>query len=367
MSRAVTADHVLFDECILFFRPKEIRIQDEEQLYGYLLLDFSLTEVLQFEHFTIEPSNQVSLPGVYGAFISRVKLPKWFEWGHNSHLFTIGLASVISFVTGRPVKAPRDGYTLRKNLDHKTLSELAIQFPILTAGPGAHDTQLSNEGTSRLINNLTEMINLIYSMPHDLYKSIMQSIRLVQLAHLNKREDFGLSYYLLVSSIEPVATKAIKRKKVVKENPIKKEWKELAKTNEEFSSLLIKYQDELSKNKYLGIRFVEFIMQYCPPVEWFELEHPYENRNKFMSDFSGDNQDWDTEKKEDERYPDDLSDIEIKNILSDVYKHRSNYTHEGKNPPHRYPNNWSRFFENERIIEAVNGDFYFCVIMLTNL
>ncbi|MBT2603950.1 hypothetical protein J7E55_13155 [Bacillus sp. ISL-53] len=367
MSRAVSGDHVLFDECIPMFRPEKIKVYEEgNELYGYLLLDFELTESLHFEYFIIEPTKKVMLPGAYKAFISRVKLPKWFEWDHNSHLFTIGLASVISFVSGRPVKSPRDGYTSRKELDQRTLSELAIQFPILSAGPGAHDTRLSNESYTKLKEKLHEILILLYSVPYELYKTVMQSIRLVQLAQLNKRDDFGLGYYLLVSAVEPIATEAIKRKKVVSKNQIKEEWKDIAKKDEEFNDLLEKYQQELSKNRYIGKRFVEFIMHYCPPAQWFDLKHPHENMTEYVGDLTGQSQDWVTKKQWYEIYPDDLSDDQIRAILSDVYVHRSKFTHEGKNPPHRHPNSSNRFFEEERIIEYVKGDHRYKEILLPN-
>ncbi|MFF5400938.1 hypothetical protein ACFY5J_27050 [Peribacillus butanolivorans] len=367
MSRAVSGDHVLFEECIPMFRPEKIKVYEEgNDLYGYLLLDFELTESLHFEYFIIESTKVVILPGEYKAFISRVKLPKWFEWEHDSYLFTIGLASVISFVSGRPVKSPRDGYTSSEELDQQTLSELAIKFPIISSGTGTHDIRLSNDSHSKLKENLHEIMILLYSVPYELYKTVMQSIRLVHLAHLNKREDFGLGYYLLVSAVEPIATEAIKRKKVAGKNQLKKEWKEIAKTDEVFRDLLEKYQNELSKNRYIGTRFVEFIMNYCPPTQWFDLKHPRENLMEYIGEISGRSQDSNIKKKWYEIYPDDLSDVEIRAILSDVYVHRSKFTHEGKNPPHRRPNSSNRFFDKEFIDEYVDGEYRYNEIVLPN-
>ncbi|KUO71006.1 MAG: hypothetical protein APF77_15005 [Clostridia bacterium BRH_c25] len=138
MSRAVTADHVMFNECIPVFRSEKMEVKTESNdRYGYLLLDFSLEQSIDFSHFSIKPTIEVTLPGAYSAFIAQVVLPNWFEeFDSNTHLFTIALSAIISFVSGRPIKAPRDGYMRWRQLDNCALNTLAIQHPVLTAGPG---------------------------------------------------------------------------------------------------------------------------------------------------------------------------------------------------------------------------------------
>ncbi|KIL38000.1 hypothetical protein SD70_29310 [Gordoniibacillus kamchatkensis] len=355
MSRAVTADHVMFNECIPMFRPDnlETKTQREEQV-GYLFLDFSLQQPLEFTYFSIQPTIEVRLPGAYAAFVAPVILPKWFEMHHNVHLFSIALSAVISFVTGRPIKAPRDGYASRRQqLDEYTLSELAVQHPILTAGPGAHDIRLSQVTFEKISSQLKESIQLLFDLPYDLYIKTMQSIRLVHLAHLIKREDFGLGYYLLISAMEPIATSAIKRKAVAPQHTLHDQWKEIAKTNSEFEPLFKAYQQEVGKNKHIGKRFVEFVMKYCPPDQWGELEHPQENSMSYSSEIIGDAHDWSwvTKKRWYEIYPEDLTEEEIRKLLTDCYDHRSRFTHEGKNPPHRTPDSHNRFFDKETVVD----------------
>ena len=47
-----------------------------------------------------------------------------------------------------------------------------------------------------------------------------------------------------------------------------------------------------------------------------------------------------------EKYPKDLTNKEIENILSDVYVHRSCFVHRGEQPPHIDPNpRLNRFFQ----------------------
>jgi hypothetical protein len=368
MSRAVTADHVLFNECIPMFRPREIKIYEEQKSkMGYLLLDFRLTEGMDFEYFKIEPTFEIRLPGAYAGFVAPVHLPKWFEWNHNAHLFTIALAAVFSFASRRPIKAPRDGYTSRREeIDGSSLEELAIQFPVLTAGPGAHDTSLSRETIMKLYENLQETVKVLYNISYELYENAMQSIRLVHLSHLNKRDDFGLAYYLLVSSIEPIATKVVRRNKVVFKHPKEEEWKELAKENIEIQELLRLYKDERGKSQYIGKRFVEFIMKYCPPQQWVDLEHPRENLSSYLEELTGRKDDWYLKKQWHEKYPEDFTDDEIRKLLKDLYDHRSNFTHEGKNPPHQNPESHNRFFDTQTMVTEKNDDYTFEEITLPN-
>lgn len=346
--RAVTADHVMFNECIPMFRPEKIQINEEgNQIIGYLLLDFFLTETLNFSYFSIQPSIEVKLPGAYSAFVTPVILPKWFEGYHNAHLFTIGLASVVSFVTGRPVKAPRDGYTsYREQLDELSLGELAVQFPILTAGPGSHLTNISSEATVKIFESLNDFIEMLFELPFSEYKKVMQSIRLVHLAHNNTREDFALSYYLLVSSIETVAQIATKVRDFKKKHENEDDWKRLAKESAAVEQLFSAYKEANSKNKFLNERFVQFIKDYCPYERWELLEHPYEDYDRYISDITDHSQKSNiAEKHWFEKYPSDLSEEYLEQIIKDMYKHRSKFTHQGVNPPHRDQNSFNKFFE----------------------
>ncbi len=368
MSRAVTSDHVLFNECIPIFRPKEIKVNEiGNTTIGYLLLDFRLDEELDFEYFKIDPTYEVRLSGAYASFIAPVHLPKWFEWEHNTHLFTIALASVFSFATRRPVKAPSDGYISRRaNLDESSLNELAIQFPVLTAGPGAHETSISKETLNRMYEKLKETFKMLYGIPYEFYENSMQSIRLVHLSHLNKRDDFGLAYYLLVSSMETIAKKAVKRKKFVIKHPKEDKWKEMAKTNKDIEDLLRLYKEERGKSQFLSKRVVEFIMKYCPPEQWLDLEHPRANMASYIEELTGRKEDWYVQKQWYEKYPQDFTEDEIRKILNDLYVHRSKFTHEGKNPPHQNPDSSNRFFDIQTLVTEKKDEYIIEEITLPN-
>ncbi|TKI87282.1 hypothetical protein FC699_29505 [Bacillus wiedmannii] len=350
--RAVTGDHIIFNECIEAFRPGKLPIKiEEKQLVGYLLLDFRLNQELEFEHFTIKPSIEVYHKGAYSSFVAPVVLKRTHEF-YSPHLFITALSAITSFIFGRPVKAPRDGYLIgEKELDENSLYEIAIQYPILTAGPGCHSTIIHKDELNELYNELKKVIAFLYDAPFEDYKKFMRSIRLVHLAFLNQREDFALGYYLLVSAIEPFLEKAIKDREVISKHPLVEEWKSIAETNESVKELFKEYRRASSMNKYIRKRFVEFIMKYCPPSQWDKLKHPFEEIALQSAELTGEKNDWITKKQWYEIYPEDLTEEEIRDILSDAYKHRSQFTHQGKNPPHKNPNSFNRFFEKEIIIK----------------
>ncbi|CAI6231780.1 hypothetical protein EQZ01_02975 [Bacillus subtilis] len=351
--RAVISDQILFNECISTFRPQKIDIKEDQEYIGYLLLDFHLNETLNFRHFSIEPSIKVEVSWIRSAFISPVKLPKWFEWTDHPHLFSIALAAVFSFASGRPVKAPRDLITLSstEQLDETSRKDIAVQFPVVTAGTGAHNVNISSMELNDLYKNLQETIDILFNLSYKQYTLAMQTIRLVHLAHMNKRDDFGLAYYLLVSSLETFSTAAIKKSRVSPNtNPDEEKWKRISEENNgDFAELFNEYIAMKKKDKLIGKRFIEFILEYCPPKEWNKLKHPNERMEESLEEQFGYKR-REVKKHWSEKYPEDLTDDEIRKLLKDLYTYRSNFTHRGENPPYRDTDDKiNKFFLEETI------------------
>lgn len=368
MSRAVTADHVLFDECIgAFRREKEYRdsFLDGDSC-SYVMTAFELNQGWNLGSRTVRPSTRVILPGAYFAFISKVDNPKWVGT-HNSHLFGIALSSIISFVTGKTCKSTRDDCLCRREqLSEHDIHQLALINPVLTAGPGAMHTNLSLERQTALEAQIEALIKMLNAVDYKIYRTVMQSIRLVHLALANKREDFGLGYLLVVSAIESVAQKAIKRDKVKEKHPEEKVWKQKAKGDEEFSKLLQAYLDARGKQEYLKERYIEFILKYAPPNIWDEcVPHPMQDIAEYVKEVSPSHDiDHIVRRNWFEKYPNDLKESEIRDILTDSYTHRSCFIHRGEQPPHTDPSpSFNRFFQEYReysdfnIIEKILPNF----------
>lgn len=371
MFRPVSADHVLFKECIPAFRPLDFakpacnRKQGLEN--GYLLLSFELTQELALEHFVIQPTHTVDFPGGRAAFVAPVTLPPWLE-GHYAHLFTTALSVVVSFATGRPASSPRDSYLSGSTLSERDLTALGVQFPVLIAGPGAHHQKLSQETTTAFHQAIAEIVSLLFKLPYKRYEQVLRAIRLVQLAHLNRKLDFALAYFLFISAIECVAALAIKRD-VVKDRPSEEQvWRQIAESEEDVKELLEAYRELRGQNKYLGRRFVEFILKYCPVSSWDQMPHPFGTIISHLGETTeGIDISWVTRKQWYEVYPSDLpldlpegSPLElqkytIRKILSDAYDHRSRFAHEGRTPPHQTPVSHNKYFDIDFLYNSRAG------------
>ncbi len=359
MSRAVTADHILFDECIDAFR-REVgnsRTFFQGDSFSFLLTPFELNDEWNLGICKVSPSIRVVLPGAYSAFISKVENPDWVGT-HNSHLFGVALAAVVSFVTLKPCKSTRDDYLCRNSdLTESDIQQLAIQHPILTAGPGAMHSSITKNKQCKLRDEIHELINKLMSVEYKTYRVLMQSIRLLQLSISSKRDDFGLAYLLAVSSIESIAQKAIKRTKVRKKHPSETIWKEKAEQDQDFAELLNEYLVSRGKNEYLRERFVLFLKQFAPAEKWLDyVEHPMQDMAEQIKEVSHTHDiDHLIEKNWFEKYPEDLQKEEIEAILSDVYVHRSCFVHRGEQPPHTDPSpSMNRFFQEIREYDGYN-------------
>src|SRR5207237_9663792 len=115
-------------------------------------------------------------------------------------------ARIVSSI-GRPVRAQRTASPTGRS----DAADLAIHFPVLSAGPGAHHTSLTAAELARYQDALTDIVGSLKNLKADLCAGVLNAIRLVQLANNNVRDDFGLAYFLLISAIEFVATDAIGR------------------------------------------------------------------------------------------------------------------------------------------------------------
>ncbi|UPQ77470.1 hypothetical protein [Chryseobacterium nepalense] len=126
-----------------------------------------------------------------------------------SDLLPHALCAILSITTSHPFKSPRSHpvpfYTSFPKLEERALVTYGLTYPVLSAGPGTLRIEMDEREELSLASNIREIISLLKTIKYDVYRKFMQNARLVQLSLINKREDFGLSYQLLVSSIESVA------------------------------------------------------------------------------------------------------------------------------------------------------------------
>ncbi len=361
--RAVTADHVLFDEAILAFRPRKAPkshadsdLKGQVPLTTYLLLDFALAADIVCGNFRLRPTTQIVLPGAHAAFIAPLDLPPHLD-RDSGHPFGIAVSCLVSFATGRPTHAPRDPYFLGRELDSQSTAVLALKFPVLVAGPGAHESMLSGQTLNAFARRIQEVDALLRALPWSEFARIIRAMRLVQLAHNVFRDDFALAYYLLVSAIETIARRAISRREVAERHDQEDKWEQAAIQDPVVSAVLRAYRYERGKNQYLRKRFVKYVLRYCPPREWLRLEHPLADIKAHLDTLGHTGSTNHLVRKHwFELYPEDLPEPLIEGILGNLYTYRSIFTHEGKAPPHRNPISYNRYFDEELEFDEDSGE-----------
>ncbi len=349
MSRAVTADHVLFNECIEVFRYVDDRngTFNHGKSKSYLLTSFEIPEMWQLPHCTVNPSKRVSLPREFTAFVSCIDNPDWVG-SINSHLYGLALASIFSFASGKVCKSTRDDYlNNRDELNDEALLYLALHHPVPIAGPGNVGSNLSSQRLKEFHRRIFELITRLEKLPQAKYEIMMRAIRLVHLSISNKRDDFGLGYLLIVSAIESIAQHAVKRDKVKEAHPSEDIWSQKAKEDDAFDELLTAYRESRGQNKYLKARYIEFVIKFAPVKDWEQLvPPPFMERAGYIEESSPQHRlDHVLRRNPWEKFPVDLSIEKIHEILSNSYKHRSLFVHQGIQPPHMEPIPSGRFFQ----------------------
>lgn len=356
--RAVTSDHINFEECIEVFRPKNADSinQSHNSNIMYLLFDFSFEEEINFSQFSIRPPKKINLGIFKEAYISELLISDSSYEIREMHLVAYGLAAILSSVIRRPVQAPKNNYIKNKKfekLSEEEKLELAMNLPVLSAGPGTQPKELTQEQFDNFKVDSGEILKKLFNSAYKEYEDFMRAIRLLHLAQLNKKEDLGLSYYLTISAIETIATKAISEKKFKEKPEAKQKWKAKADKDPEFKELINLYKKARGKNKYLKERFIKFIFDYFPPERWEEIDHPLEHFKNHGDRFL-----WVTEKNFAEKYSSDLTSEELEKIINDMYSNRSKYTHKGKTPEYHSPDSIFKMFENMVVLteDPVRGD-----------
>lgn len=243
--------------------------------------------------FTIYPTKNIRLTDNYVGFINFIDNPQWVTNRPPPHRFGILLASLLAFVTKRPVKnSLKENYDLL-NINENKIIELALAYPIrIPADTYRYELQDGEEHIYK--QELEELVKKIILLPEDTYTFIVETIRIIELSINIKSEDFGLAYSLLIQAIESVAQEKFPQKK--KDN----------------------------KTYYINKKFKDFIEEYCPVTEWDNLLHL---NNVFQ-----------LPEPLKPILPSALTPYEYDLSIRLTYKLRCNFVHKGQQPPHCSPN-----------------------------
>jgi hypothetical protein len=341
-------DHIIFEECIAsmfnYLSGTSRCGPDAKIRRGCVLLDFRLKTTLVFCDIRVLPSVEIQLKGPYRAFVSPIefgRLDPFFDGVRES----IAVSTVLAFATQHVVRAPR-GFLFTSRERASQLDEIAIHFPVLTAGPGCNVYELEESREGKFSQDFEKTFGALQQASSSDFAFILRVLRLLQLANENLRSDFSLAYALLVASIESVAQKAVSRKHLRETHPSEEKWQERSRSDPEFSELYRAYKEQRGRNQYLKARFVEFVMEYCPIGKWSDLEHPASELAEYLESVTGRQQDnWIMDTPWYEARPEGLTDEQARAILAEVYGYRSMFIHQGAPPPNRDPASSNHFFE----------------------
>ncbi|MEC4239269.1 hypothetical protein [Pseudomonas sp. DSV-1] len=350
MSRQVTDDHILFDECIEAFRPKHSfgHFEPSACNQAYLLTDFDLSNEWKLPHCTIHPAVTMDLPGPYCAFICRMDMHETPAF-NTAHFYSIALSSIITFATGRLCKPIRKAFLCPApdGLTDEELEIASLSHPVLHAGTGSTHTFLAETTQQKHCKTVESIVLKLSTLPYKQYIIAMQAIRLTYLSLSNKRDDFGLAYLLIISAIESVAQHAFPIKKQTRRNPKEALWSKLTEGNEDLTELLQQYKEARNHKSLIKEQYLEFINTFAPPSTWSSLvRHPFQHTDEYSIgrglNLTGSH----TRKRGWEIYPEDLTTEQIQEVLGKSYTHRSCFIHRGEQPPHQNPQAFSPYFQN---------------------
>ena len=367
--RQFTNDDNQFKDGILAFDKRtEVKLykihqtSNDKRIYSYLILDFQLTKDIHFKDFTIEQSIEVDIDittttgqAVKKAYVSPVKMPKRVNY-INSHYFTLGLSAICSFAFERPVFSAKNDYYNRFEIANQfELKEIGVEFPRTIGGPGAKGFRVHKEIIDIWETRLIEIVNLLdiltstESQEYEVsYENLMQSFRLIQLAHINKKEDFDLGYSFLIAGIEPISQIAVDKIDFSIKPKLYNEWKKLSKTSDVAKGLFEEYLkvktyvDSEVDNRDLTKRFVKFLITYTENSDWDDVFY-----NELISEGPNYRALYPNEiSVVPELTPNKLTEEEFSKIIKNTYTLRSKFFHMGQPLPHKSPSNSSnnRFF-----------------------
>lgn len=372
--RVLTQDYNLFQEAIFAYN-KHLAVREngfmkmhetssEKRLYGYLLFEFELAMDLEFTDFTILKSFVVDL-GIENsigqklrkAFVSPVLMPTYVNY-HHSHLFTLALSSICSFAFERPVFSTNNDFYNRFELSTELeLKEIGSEFPQTVLGNPQSIHRPHKEIVKLWKERLDEIIKLVdFSIENNEllnYEGLLQSFRLIQLGHQNKKNDFDLAFSLLIAGIESISQVAIPQMCYNKQHESYNKWKKESRKSESLKLLLDEYRkfkeyvDNNIKHRDLTKRFVKFIHTYCPTNKWSEvlyrdlINEGLDVREKYKNEIS----------TFPEMVPENLTYAELNKIIKQTYQFRSKFLHTGKPTPHTFPNNSF----NERYFQVIDN------------
>lgn len=351
--RPVAADQVRFIESLEAYRPGSVehRFRGHRDLStgrAYLLASFCLTVPVTTTRFSVGPATQVVLPSPRNAFIVPVDLQVEDPGIGTAQRAAEAVAAIMSVAYDRPFVSPRDPlWTNSSQLTEDNLRSLAVQYNVITAGPGYQMPQLSTDYETSLAKSAAGLADTLDHLADTEFVQILQAIRLHHLGLVTRRMDFELGFALVVASLEAMAQIAIDRVETasLRYTDVELQIKEFCEA--QGGDVGGWFKQKVRDQAKLKARYLEYIFRYAPVDRWSEVRHPLHDMIEYMNSARGETTDpnafplrgWD------ETYPNELDESTLRAIMGKTYDDRSGFIHSGARSTHDQPNPHSRFFE----------------------
>jgi hypothetical protein len=329
-----------------------------------------LPHSIRVRDFVIGPSIEVDLiPSTprsgYRAYITPVVMPEGM-WQGTTHALTTALAAIFSFVFGRPCKAIEhrewtSSLPEQLSLDQKIA--IGLNYPVRIMGYFRRQP-IELSLVPAMAEELADLVSLLDRLSDDDYAVVMRAMRGFQHALNNYETDYGLAYYLLVSSIEIAAQKA---ESTQPDKLTKDIWMPVFEVSSEFNDAYVYWNSTLNVRSATK-KFNNFLDHFCPIEIWenFGLDFLNEKINeRMLLRPEAIDEEWhlrNTIRFTLSDHPKSLTQKQKKRLIEDTYKYRSKYVHEGQTPSGKDIDG-ERFFKRITIYNQSKNEYEETLIM----
>ena len=334
-----TSGILSFDECELALRDDLFDIKvpfiAKRKQFGLILSEIPLHIKFKLGDFSFIPvkKNETNFCKPYALFIC---VPETIDLLYVPYVGEV-LSALLSFSFRRRMKNIRSLHVKFEEDEDQLPDEYFIYLPSISVGPEvALQIPLSETEQKNRISDLEKIYEKIMRINKEDYRAVIRAIHQYQLSLLTFREDVGLAYSMLVSSIESMAQRFFDKNFSFNDLSDHTEWEKLFLESGISEESEKQIKNKLLKNeRFLSRRFRDFVINNLPDSFWTSPDSRAKERDDYISSRSQE-----PKRKNHDKLWRGLYNLENKpqknelnNILKSIYNVRSKFSHIGKSPP----------------------------------
>ena len=339
-----TSGILSFDECELALRADlfetTIHFFPERKQYGLILSEIPLSIEFKLGDFSFIPIKRNTV-NFYKPYALLICLPETIDLLYVPCVGEV-LSALLSFSFRRRMKNCRLLHIRLVNNEDELSDELFRYLPCGSVGTEASlQLPLTEKEQKNRISDLEKIYEKIMRINKEDYLAVIRALHQYQLSLLAYREDVGLAFSILVSSIESMAKQFVDKNFQFRDLTDHAEWENLFLKSgmPEESEKQIK-DKLLKKEHFISRRFRDFIIANLPESFWTSPDSKAKEFDDYLESLrAGFPEDktqkrshfekwWHLYKNEIKPNKEELSDI-----LKKIYNVRSKFFHVGESPP----------------------------------